>query len=446
MIFTRLSRKNGTASTFALTIALATGGAIGVTALEAPTYAQKKKDKEEKAKTEYSKAFVAAYTPLQEQINGEAPDYAALKAAVPGLVSSLETADDRLAAGNLIFNIGNNLDDQSLSLQGMELMLQSGKVSPESVGQYNFVAGQLAYNMEDYAKARTFFQGAAEAGYTENSPEIFIAETYFSEDNATEGMAYLNGIIDARVAAGEAVDEAWLKRGLAMAYNNQMKAEANKYAAMYVSQYPSDTSWGDAVAILLNTGGYQNPEILDLLRLGRRVDALRDGRLYLEYAEAADYRRLPAEVVEVIDEGFSSGKVDQTDPYAVDTRKQAAERAAADRADADSLLRRAQADGAPLRTVMTTGDAMLSMGRAADAEQLYTKALGLPSADMATITTRLGIAQVEQGKFDEAQATFEKVNGTREPIADLWAIYASQQAGGAAQPMQSTEEQPQGTM
>ena len=36
MIFTRLARKNGAASTFALAIALATGGMIGAAALEAP--------------------------------------------------------------------------------------------------------------------------------------------------------------------------------------------------------------------------------------------------------------------------------------------------------------------------------------------------------------------------------------------------------------------------
>ena len=43
MIFTRLARKNGAASTFALAIALATGGMIGAAALEAPAVAQKKK-------------------------------------------------------------------------------------------------------------------------------------------------------------------------------------------------------------------------------------------------------------------------------------------------------------------------------------------------------------------------------------------------------------------
>ena len=138
-------------------------------------------------------------------------------------------------------------------------------------------------------------------------PLIFVAESYFAEDQAQQGLNYLSQIIESKVAAGEPVDEAWLKRGLAQAYNNNLKEEANKYSTWYVSQYPSSESWGDAVAIQLNTGGYQQPETLDLLRLGQRAGALRDGNVYREYVDAADYRRLPAEVVAVIDEGYAQG-------------------------------------------------------------------------------------------------------------------------------------------
>ena len=87
--------------------------------------------------------------------------------------------------------------------------------------------------------------------------------------------------------------------------------------------------------------------------------------------------------------------------------------------------------GATLATVMATGDTLLGLGRPADAETFYTKALSMPSADTAMVSTRLGIAQFDQGKFAEAEATFEKVEGPRAPIANLWAIYATQQGGSA---------------
>ena len=54
--------------------------------------------------------------------------------------------------------------------------------------------------------------------------------------------------------------------------------------------------------------------------------------------EAADYRRLPAEVVSVIDEGVEKGMLAADDPYVTDTRSEAAGRVAADRADMDTLL------------------------------------------------------------------------------------------------------------
>ena len=428
MIFTRLARKNGAASTFAMAIALAAGGMIAASSIETPAFAQKEK----KSKVKYSKAFIEAYKPLETMAAAEPVDYPSIKAGFPGLIAAAESNDDRYAAGSFIYATAAKQQDQATAFQGMEMMIQSGNVPAENLGQFNFVAGQLAYAANDYAKARPYFEAAAEAGYTENDPLLFVAESYFAEDQAQQGLTYLGELINAKIAAGETVDEAWLKRGLAQAYNNNLKAEANKYSSWYVSQYPHENSWGDAVAILLNTGGYQNPEILDLLRLGQRVGALRDGKLYLEYVDAADYRRLPAEVVTVIDEGYTKGMLDKTDPYVTDTRKQAAERAAADRADMDGLIAAGNKSGATLATVLAAGDTLLGLKRPADAETFYAKALTMPGVDTAMVSTRLGIAQFDQGKFAEAEATFNKVEGARKPIANLWAIYATQKASGGA--------------
>lgn len=424
MIFTRFARANGAASTLAMALALATGAAVTATALETPAFAQKK--------PKYSKAFVAAYGPLQEALGAETPDAAAVKAAIPAVVAAIENDDDRYAAGGAIVNAGQKFNDNALARQGLELMLASGKVAPEQVGPYNFMIGQVAYNAQDYAASRAALEAAMAAGYTDNNPEAIIAETYFAENRDAEGLTYLANAIEARKAAGQTIEEDWIKRGLAVAYRGDMKAEAQKFANLYVTEFPNETSWRDAIAILLNTAGYQNPEILDLLRLGRRIGSLNDGRLYMEYVDAADYRRLPAEVVAVIDEGKTKGLLPADDPYVNDTRKQAAERVAADRADMDSLIGDARASGASIRTVMAAGDALLSLGRPAEAEEFYTKAAAMPGAETPMALTRLGIAQFDQGKYAEAQATFNKVEGARKAIANLWSIYATQQDGSAS--------------
>ncbi|MFA6220277.1 MAG: hypothetical protein WC692_10955 [Erythrobacter sp.] len=425
MIFTRLARTKGTASTLALAFVVATGAVAGMATFEAPALAAK----EPKApKASYSKGFIAAYKPLQDLLQAAAPDVEAIKASLPAVLAAVETDDDRMAAGQAYVNASQKANDLSLAFQGLELMLASGKVPAENIGIYNFQAGQLAYKYEDYNKARTYLQAALAAGYTSDNPETFIAESYFAEDRITEGLAYLSGIIEQRRAAGQTVDEAWIKRGLAIAYNDQLNAEAQKYATYYVTEYPSETSWRDAIAILLNTGGYENPEILDLLRLGRRAGTLNDGRLYMEYLDAADYRRLPGEVVAVVDEGRAKGLLPASDPYVNDTYAQAATRSKADQADMASLMRDARAANATLRTVMGAADSLLSLGRPAEAEEFYAKAGTIAGADTALTLTRLGVAQFDQGKFAEAKASFDKVTGIRQPIARLWSIYAEQKA------------------
>jgi hypothetical protein len=428
MIFTRLARAKGTASTMALALAVATGAMVGSVAIGTPAHAEKKEKKE---KPNYSKAFVEAYKPVMPLLQAATPDSAAIKAALPGLQASIETDDDRMAVGQAFVNAGSKTNDLQLAYQGLEMMLASGKVPAENIPLYNAQAGQLAYKYQDYDKARTYLQAAADAGYTKDDPQAFVAESYFAQDRMAEGVAYLDNLIQKTRAAGQPVSEAWVTRGLAMAYRSDMKAEAQKFAAYYVSEFPGEASWKDAIAIMLNTGGYENPEILDLLRLGRRAGTLVDGRTYMEYVDAADYRRLPAEVVTVINEGFAKGLIPRTDTYASDTLTQAASRAKEDQADMASLMKDARAAGAQTRTIMAAADALLSLGRPAEAEEFYTKVAGTAVPDAQVALTRLGICQFDQGKYDEAQATFAKVQGVRQPIANLWAIYAKEKAAGS---------------
>ena len=297
-------------STLALALALGMGGVLSVTALEAPAAAQKKKKDDDKAaKPQYSKGFVAAYNPVQ-QLDKDG-DVEAVKAALPGVIAAVENDDDRNVAGSLVYATGSKLSDTALRRQGLDMMLQSGKVPAESQPGYSLQAGQLAYQDEDWSAARTYFERAMELGYTENDLTPSIAETYFQEERFADGVTYLSQAIEAKRQAGQPVDEAWIRRGLAMAYNNQLDAQAREYSSMYVRDYPSATSWGDAIGILYNTSEIGGEDSLDLLRLARRVDGLRQSNQYLEYIDQADPRKLPGEVVAVIDEGYASGNLDR---------------------------------------------------------------------------------------------------------------------------------------
>lgn len=415
-----------------MAIALACGMAVTATALETPAHAQRKKAKKEEAKAAYSEAFVKAYQPVAPLANANPRDGAAMRAAVPTIAAAASTPDDKLAGGQFIYAAGSAANDSALQLQGLSMMLSSGKVPASNLGQYNFIAGQLAYQAKDYAKAREFLQAAVQAGYTQNDPHLLLADTYFQQNDTAGGLTYLNQVIDRQVAAGQKPSSEYVRRGLAAAYKAQNKEQSLRFANLFARHHPSADSWGDAIIVTRASTQLSDEELLDLLRLQRKTNTFRDEREYLSYVEMADPRKLPVEVIQVINEGYASNKLTRTNTYASDSLKEAKAREAAAKADMASLERDANAAGARLATVMAAGNVFLSSGQPAKAEQFFRKALTMPGADTVTVSNRLGIAQLEQGKYADAVATFNKVQGNRAAVSQLWAAYAQQRQGGAA--------------
>ncbi len=429
MIFTRLARAQRPVSTLALSLALATGGALGVTALEAPASAQKMKPpkkNEEAPKASYSKEFVEIYQPLSTDSQVEGADPVALQARIPALLALAVSADEKLVSGQMVYNIGLKAKDVAMQRQGLDLMLASGKLPTDKLGVTHYAAAQLAQNAQDYAAARTHYEQAAANGYSADDAQIMIAETYFAEDNTKAGVEVLDKALEAKLALGQPIPESWLKRGITIAYKAGLAPQSARYGALYAQYYPSTESWGDAINIQRNLFDYQEQEVLDLLRLAQRTSTLRNERDYVEYISAADARRLPGEVSRVIEAGIAAGILKTGDVFVSEARTVANGRIKADRADLPGLERDARAAGATVLTTAAAGDAFLSYGEAAKAEEFYTIALSKSGVDTPRVLTRLGIAQFDQGKFAEAQASFAKVQGAREPIARLWSVYAGQ--------------------
>ena len=442
MIVTRLNKASRPSSAIAMALVLAASGALGMTAFAEPAHAQKKK-KDEPPKAEYSKEWMKAYQPLNEALQAETPDLASAKAMVPVLTAQTSSADEKKAAGGLILNLGTKADDQALQLQGMKMMLESGTLEPNLAGQLNWNLFQIYRGQNDLAQARSALEAAIAADYSFEASmsdgstrmigaqemQRMIADMYFDADQTSEGITYLSGVIDRLKAEGKPVSETLIRAGLAQAYENNMGPESVRFVSLLAENYPSPTAWGDAVIITLNSKNYANPEAIDLLRLSRRMKVYNDTRLLSEYVELLDPRRYPGEVVAAIDEGFALGTVDKTDPFLVESRKDAAGRVSADRAGLDSLAADARAAGATLKTTVVAGDTFLSYDKPAEAEEFYTKALTMSGVETPVVLTRLGIAQYDQGKYAEAIETFKKVEGARRELANLWAIYTAQQNG-----------------
>lgn len=417
------------ASRLAFAVALAATGAAGMTLAASPALAQKKNEKA--AKPQYSKEFVAVYQPVATVVNAGG-DFAAVKPQLDAVVAVAKNADEKHAAGQMIYNVGAKTNDVALQRQGVDLMLDSGKTAPAELGRVSLAAAQLAYNVKDWATARRRAEQAIAAGHAGDA-ELLIAEAYFGEGQIAQGIDAIDKVIAKKVASGQPVPEAWLKRAIAQSYQAKLDAQAIKYSAMYAQYYPSETSWGDAIAVQRNINNYEGQELLDLLRLGARAKALRNERDYVDYITASDARRLPGETQRIIEAGIAAGKLRANDVFVNEAKGIASGRVAADTRDLPGLERDARAASATAATAMAAGDAFLSYNEAAKAEEFYKIALGKPGVDAPRVMTRLGIAQLDQGKTADAQATFAKVEGARQAIAQLWAIYAAQAAKPAAQ-------------
>lgn len=436
-------RNAGLARQLALAIALASGTAIlAVPGFTDAAHAQKRK-KEEKAdpsKPVYSKEFVDAYQPLSTAVNAEGADVSGLKPQLNALVPLAVSADEQVAAGGLLFNSGIKTKDNGLQFQGVEMMLASGKLKPEELGRFNLVAFQIGASLNQYDKARTYLQRAIDLNYaadgvTASDLQMNMAELYFSEDRNVEGLKYLSDAIAERKAQGQPVDQKWYRRGVSVAYTNEIVPQVYDFATAWVIDNPQPENWRDAVNLTRNLNDFEPAVMLDLLRLGKKVGTLKEKNDYIFYIEAADARRLPMEVKTLIDEARANGTIPRgSDTFVDEQMGVATGRIASDRADLPALEKDANAPSAQMRTVLAAGDAFLSYGEYAKAVGFYQKSLGMPGVDRNLALTRLGIAQIGAGDAAAARESLAQVEGARAPVAKLWSAYAAQQGGGTTAP------------
>lgn len=433
-------RPLGLARQLGLAVALAAGTAVlAVPGFTDAAHAQKKKkdDKQEAPKPVYSKEFVAAYQPLEAAIKAPGADLGTLKPQIAALQALTVSPDEQLALGSLMFNAGIVGKDQNIQFEGVKLMLASGKTNPDETGRFNVVASQIAGSLKQYDAARAYLQKAIDLNFsapniTASDLQLTMAELFFSEQRDQEGLKYLADAIAARKAQGAAVDERWYRRGVSIAYGGEIVPQVYEFVELWVSDYPTEANWRDAINLTRNLNDFPAPIMLDLFRLEDRVGSLNAKNDYIYYVESADTRRLPAEVKRVIDEAYQRGVIPKgSDSWVEEQYKLATGLIAQDKAALPVLERDAGAAAAQLRTVMAAADAMLSYSEFAKAAGFYEKALAMPGADRDLILTRLGMAQVGLKNYAAARETLAKVAGARVPVARLWSAYAAQQASAA---------------
>lgn len=401
----------------AVALSLGTVGLVATTAT--PAMAAKKS-----SGGDFSKEFVEAYQPLAKAAEG---DPASVTAGIPAMAALIKSPDEKLAGGQLIYNVGAKVKDQALQYQGVKLMIESGKLPAESQGAVYLAAGQIGYNMKDFAAARTYLQQAATIA--PNDPQIpaVIAETYVQDKNFPQALASLEQAMKLRAAAGQPATDNDAFRGLAIAANNGMNDQAALWAVRVLESRPRAEYRTEAYKVLSALSRYSKDEELDLLRLMYRADALSMPQQYSAYLETADARRRPAEVQALVEKGIAAGILKSSGSLAADELGIAKGRYA-------TVLKELNADSgsASGTSALAIADTYLGYRKSVEAETLYRKALtGLTGADKDRALTGLGIALADQGKYADAKSTFEQITtGNRSQLAKLWIAYVNDKSAG----------------
>ncbi|MGE3691761.1 MAG: hypothetical protein AB7F98_10305 [Novosphingobium sp.] len=353
------------------------------------------------------------------------------KAKFDTIRAATSTQGDKLKLGNMLATYGGLIADASVQHEGMVMMLDSGVLAENMVGQVNWLAGVTAYQTRDYATAARYVQAAKSKGFSNPQLNDVLNDSYKRSNNPQAALANAQGDIDAAKAAGTVPSETSIRTALQFAYDAKQFGPSTDLAALLAKSHPNQRSWNTAISVVRSLSGYQNQEVLDLVRLMGRTNSFDIAQDYIEYIQAVDPRRLPGEAQKIINEGLAAGKLRANDPFIVEAKTSADSRVAADRASLPSLERDARAANASVALVSGAADAFLSYGEAAKAESLYAIALAKTGVDSDRAYTRMGIAQLDQGKIAEAKATFAKIQGSRKAIGQLWTVYADQKDAAA---------------
>lgn len=424
----------------AMALALSAGAlTVGATAVSA----KEKAPKEQKAS--YSKEFVAAAAPMQKTMTAldeakkKGADAAAQKALLANAPAELAAAEaaiqtplDRMAAGGWGVSLGGVLNDIGMRQRGMQNMLDSGQVPAANVTEYQFYLGNFAYSNKDFIAAVKALTPVVAANFKDDTAAELLADSYSQQGQHAEALAALKAAVEARKASGQPVPEGWFKRANLIAYKNRLGPQAIEWSTLMVENDPTALNWLGAGQLVREFGQFTNQESLDLGRLlvrsgGMQNDPKYVEREYVEYIEAADPRRLPGEVLKITEMGVKAGVLKANDAFVADALAQAKGRIAADKASLPALDRDARA-GKDGKSALAMADAYLSYDEPAKAEEMYKMAIEKGGIDKDRALTRLGIAQVDLDKFEEAKASFAQVTGARAPLARLWSAFATTQA------------------
>lgn len=351
----------------------------------------------------------------ESQAAVKANDAATAQAKVAEAKAAAQTDDDRYVVFSQQYDVARLTNSAKGQAEAIDGMLQSGKVAPESQGQFYTALGQLSYQANDFAKAEQALDQAVQRDTSNKDILALLAEAKYKNRKPAEAVALIQRAADAGDASGQPIPKEWYGRGIAMGMEAKLADPVAKLSRSWLKNYPDKSNWRDSLIIYRDLHPLDADANLDLMRLQRAAGALKGERDYAELVDAT-YLKFPGEAKGVVDEGVAAGALNTAKSQSIkEMAAIAAGKIAADKAS----LKKSAANG---RAALGIADAYASYGDYASAIEMYTKAESLGGVDANMIKLRKGAALFKSGQKDAAKQLLSTITGPRADIAQYWVL------------------------
>ena len=421
-------------SHFAMAIALISAG--GLVSMPQSALAQKekkdkkknKKGKESQQDTEpqlqASEGFVASYISIESLLT--AGDAEGAKASLANLEAVIANDSDRFYFGDITRKIGVALKDKATEIKGIDAMLPSPFLPTANKPIFLYIKGTYENSLGNYASAISNLRQSYDLGFRRGNIETFLGIIYNNNKQPEEAITWYERAADSLSAQGPNPDINKLYGNMVIAAIESGNGTLIDSTFRRVLSKTMDKNlWHDGLTQLMSISDFNDQEILDVLRLMRATDTLLYSNEYSEYVETADPRRLPNEVLEILQLGESKGHIISSDITFREFKTVASSRLAADKADLPAAERDA-INSTSGNSARSTADALLSYGEYGRAITMYKLALERGGIEVDRTRNRLGIALLKNGDLEEAKKSFAALtSANRKKIGEYWTIYAN---------------------
>lgn len=363
----------------------------------------------------------AALLPLKQAV--DAGNWAGAAAFIPAARAAVRTLDSRYVLARLELDVAVATQNRTAQRQAIEALLTTRKATPDEVVELNRQIAGIAYDAGSLTTAESALNRAVQIAPNDAESLSMLAQLNRNKNNATQALAFFQRALRSADLAGRQLPESRYRLALALAEQAGQRGVALEIARSFISAFPTPFNWRDVLTVFRTVGTVDPAQSLDAFRLQRAAGALAGERDYLALAQALDQAGHAAEAKAVIDEGVTRRMVTVSDAAPKALLAGLNTRITRERNGAAAQLTQARAPAGTAAQARTAADTLLSLGRDAEAAELYRLALTRIGEDPELINTRLGIALARAGQRAEADAAFRAATGTRAELAALWQVW-----------------------